>query len=172
MLIILNWGGVKIYFSIRYVLFFFLGYFFERYLQKMVFSQVAFGLSMLLFSLNVWRFSYGSSPLYVQIALGILASIVILNISKVAELTDIKQTKFYGKLVLFGKSSLVIYLAHYPVVQILKAAPYLNTDTIQAVPLFIVTSIIAFGICMLCEKFGKLISKTNLLNLLLFGKSK
>lgn len=163
-------GGVKIYLSVRYVLSFFVGYFFQRYLQKMVFNNIVLLISIIIFAIFIKKFSFGATPLYIQLLLSFCASIIILNLSKV--IANYNQGRTSEYLIKFGKNSLVIYLTHYPIITFFQTDYKWNTDDIHAIPLFLLSILLAVPVAMLCEQWGKLISENKTLNFLLYGRIK
>lgn len=164
--------GIKQYLSIRYFVCFILGYYYQKFGQSIVFNKWIFFISILVFSLLVKDFVFNKSPLYLQMAISICASVVILNVSKQIETTScLNCKKQYEWLKRIGKSSLVIYLTHFAIITVIPSA-VLNTNCIKAIPLFLLCFTISIPISMLCVKWGDLIKEYPIIDFVMYGHSK
>lgn len=162
-------GGVNFYMPKEYLLFFLMGYWFCRYLKDIVFNNWTLLISVLAFAVLVRYYTFGNDPYKLQVICGVFASIIVLNVARAIEKTE---TVDYSKrtMVKFGKSSLIIYLTHYPIIMLLQNGVQCNTDIVASVPLFIIVAIISILVCAICMYWGNVISTNSIFNFLLYGK--
>lgn len=164
-------GGVKFYMPEKYILFFFLGYVFNRYLIKIVFDKWTLCISSFVFVVIVRYYTFGNDPYYLQVSCGILASIIVLNIAKAIE-QNIVLDSYKRNMIIYGKNSLIIYLTHFPIVMLLQKGVCVNTDFIAGIPLFIIAAIVSVPICKICTLWGEIVSENSIFSLLLYGTIK
>lgn len=161
--------GVRQYISIRYFICFMMGYFYQRYMQGIIFNKWILFAALLLFPLAVKHFVFGKSPLYLQLAISVCASIIIFNLSKIIERTAcLHCNKALDWLVMIGKKSLVIYLTHFAVITVIPA-DVVVTDHVKAIPLFLFCGLVSVPIAMLCVKWGELIATCPVIDFLMYG---
>ena len=105
-----------LYTSPIFYVMFFAGSYAAKFLEPFVKSDIVLFLSMIGFIVLVPKFhmwQYNSSLL--SLSLSLFASIIILRIAMALEKGDVKS----DKLLIFGKSSLVIYIFHFYLIKIL-----------------------------------------------------
>lgn len=166
-------GVVKFYISSRYVLFFFLGYFFCRYLKTLVFNPWSVAVLTLLFATNIWRYTdTENSPLTILL-LGLLASVIVLNIACALEHSPkFLSSSMTSWLIRFGRCSLVIYVTHYALITVMPEDVRIQMGEAHAIPIFILVAFLAVITCYLCERWSTLISENRILDFLLYGRKK
>ncbi len=147
----------------EYLLIFLVGYFVQKYGQRLLFNEVyicvAFGLFILLYAYaGEWK-DYS----LIRVIIALSASFVILAVLK-------KTSKDFcrGILAYFGRNSLEIYLIHYCLVAMTKDY-VISTDHIYAIPLFFMLGGVAMIICCLCCKIADALKNIPYVSFVLFG---
>ena len=160
-------GGVNFYMPKEYMLFFFMGYWICRYLKDAVYSNWVLLVSLLSFAVLVRYYVFGNDPHKLQVLCGMFASVIVLHLAKAIE----KTGSYYKRvLIRYGKSTLIIYLTHFPIIMLLQDGLRCNTDSVAGIPLFLIVSAISVPVCAICTCWGNVISANYIFNFLLYGK--
>ena len=147
----------------EYLLIFLVGYFVQKYGQRLLFNEVyicvAFGLFILLYAnAGEWK-----DYCLVRVIIALSASSVILAILKRSPIDFCRGIFAY-----FGRHSLEIYLIHYCLVAVVKDYA-ISTDHLYAIPLFFMLGGVAMIICWLCCKIADALKNIPYVSFVLFG---
>jgi fucose 4-O-acetylase-like acetyltransferase len=151
-----------------YTFFFYFGVFISKYnwIEKFIMNSYVFECCLCLFMIIVCHWVYGGNvydDLY-KIIISVSIFIAIMNICRRMTWNPFVSSQ----IITFGKYSLAIYVEHFCLIKIFAN----NEMFIEMNPfiLFFVIAIIAIILSYLCIGFAKIIEKTRVLNLLMFGK--
>lgn len=168
--VILSLSLFMIYTAIvSYLLLFLLGYLAFRYGQKVLFHKHLQFIVFVVFVILVTLFiDYKDWMIIPQFFISLAASILILNIARSFQPSEIKDSFLAKTLCVFGKNSLEIYLLHYFFVW-LCCDITIPVGNIRAVPLYIVVFLFSIIICYLCCATSHILKRIPYVAILLFG---
>lgn len=158
------------YFSFLFILSFATGVMMCRFFNRDLPKWVLF-ICFCLFVSNVSRFSFGVSPSWLRLLLGITGSLLVISAARSAEKNIECETcmKYRKLLVWFGENTIMIYLTHQVLIQIFK--DYLiDVSHINPLPLFFICGIISMFITIIVIWVSKILIHIPYLSLLLYGK--
>lgn len=155
-----------LYTSPIFYVMFFAGSYAAKFLEPFVKSDIVLLLSMIGFIVLVPKFHmWQCNSSLLSLSISLFASIIILRIAMALEKGDVKS----DKLLLFGKSSLVIYIFHFYLIKILIDIK-IDTSDVSVLPLFVALGVIAFFVSDICVRISNVISQNRLFNFLVLGR--
>ena len=168
MIIVLNkvneFSGL--YTSPIFYVMFFAGSYAAKFLEPFVKSDIVLFLSMIGFIVLVPKFHmWQNNSSLLSLSISLFASIIILRIAMALEKGDVKP----DKLLVFGKTSLVIYIFHFYLIKILNDIK-IDTSDVSVLPLFVALGVIAFFVSDICVRISNVISQNRLFNFLVLGR--
>lgn len=155
-----------LYTSPIFYVMFFAGSYAAKFLEPFVKSDIVLFLSIIGFIVLVPKFHmWQNNPSVLSLSISLFASIIILRIAMALEKGDVKS----DKLLVFGKSSLVIYIFHFYLIKILNDIK-IDTSDVSVLPLFVALGVIAFFVSDICVRISNVISQNRLFNFLILGR--
>ena len=152
-----------------YLLLFLLGYLGFRYGQMILFHKYFHFIMFVLFVILVTLFIDSKETMIIpQFFISLAASILILNIARSFQPSEIKDSYFAKNICIFGKYSLEIYLLHYFFVWVCRGIT-IPVGNIHAIPLYVMVFLFSFIICYLCCATSHVLKRIPYVALLLFG---
>ena len=162
--------GGSVYISLQYFLMFVVGYLFNRLFNGNL-NQLALLTCILLYSFLWKEWNGTNNSVILRLGISIPISMVILYLFKlISSLQNRINTVILNGLQYIGRHSLDIYLTHS--FFFLLFCKNINVDTIQPVLLFLILLLLAIPICYFSIILASVLKQSNVLALLLFGKSK
>ena len=165
--------GDYTYISPDYLLLFIFGHFVQTYNIKEKYSLPLITLSFLLFVILVPYFNFWQSDTTnirtVKILTSTLFSFAVYYMIK------LQYSNFSYKVTrnvcYFGSHTLEIYVTHYCLIQICSS-PWINTEAINPIPLFVIIFIMALPICLIVVFISEALKMVPGLSLILYGQIK
>lgn len=155
-----------LYTSPIFYVMFFAGSYVAKFLLAFIKSDIVLfmfiiGVIVLVPKFHMWQ----NNSSLLSLSISLFASIIILRIAMALEKGEVKP----DKLLVFGKSSLVIYIFHFYLIKILNDIK-IDTSDVSVLPLFVALGVIAFFVSDICVRISNVISQNRLFNFLILGR--
>ena len=154
----------------EYALFFIIGYFLQKYGEKLledrIFCSISFVLFLVLFCFVGEKEE--SSDTIIHFSTALTASLFLITILWNLQRKGMLHGSFAQLLSYLGKNSLEIYLVHYYLIWICKDC-LLPVSDIHAIPLYVIVFVVSIAVCWLCCKIADILKQVPYMSMLLFG---
>jgi len=152
------------YINPYYSIAFFAGYYYKKQFDGECKNYILF-VVFVLFAILSLKFDFYSSWGGNKMIIGLLASLLMIRISKQS---IIIFPQISEKIEWLGRNTLEIYVTHIPIIQLSDG--YIDTRNILPVPLFVIVLFLSIVVATIMVKTSEIISSIPYLRLLFYGK--